>query len=772
MANGGLHVKRTSLALAVAGLSLGLVVQPSQAAVTLTDTTVTDFTTSPASGCYIGNDTGGEVLLSGTLATEFYSAPPGWLTHVWTSGGGATFDGNTVTVSGAVFYPPTAYGPSGVSLEFKATFGAQQFETIGFGGSAPPFNDVPLLAIGTYNSTTDVNALTWPTNTSNVVPIQTIDGLPHRYRIDWGASSVSYWVDGVLKTTQPQTIGVPMTPSSVSSFNLNNLVVDWLRMTPYTSPCTFLSRVFDAGFAGAPWTTLAATAALPSGTTLSFQTRTGDTPTPGGTWSAFAAVSGTTINSPPGQYLQYEVTLNTTDTAQTPELQQVDVSHTLCGNGSVDGGEQCDQGAANGTAGSCCNTDCTFVASGTPCRASAGVCDVAESCTGSSGACPTDGKEASGTACTSDGNPCTLDQCDGVNNACQHPAGNAGALCRPSAGACDVAEACTGSSPACPADGFVASGTTCRPSAGVCDLVEACTGSGPACPADGFVTSGTTCRASAGACDIAETCTGSGPTCPVDAFKPASTICRPVAGDCDVAAESCTGSSPICPPDGNPACPPPPDADGDHIANAVDNCRNDVNTGQEDADADGVGDACDNCPSDFNPFQTDLCTGRQALSTAPSAPLTLKQVRLKAAPNGTIRATGIFDTTELGGAYGLVQALRHRSSASADSAFFRSGDSFAFNVSGAGLAAPGQTFFFPPCLAVVVCRSPDGASASFVRRGATNFFKVSLLASGGTFAPPLSAETVTVTLSLGGSDDRDQASCRALGKGRSVSCRK
>src|SRR6185436_19392199 len=71
-------------------------------------------------------------------------------------------------------------------------------------------------------------------------------------------------------------------------------------------------------------------------------------------------------------------------------------------------------------------------------------------------------------------------------------------VCRPGAGVCDVAENCTGSSAACPGDGFASTSTTCRPSAGVCDVAENCTGSGAACPGDGFASTSTTCRPSAG----------------------------------------------------------------------------------------------------------------------------------------------------------------------------------------------------------------------------------------------------------------------------------
>jgi cysteine-rich repeat protein len=50
----------------------------------------------------------------------------------------------------------------------------------------------------------------------------------------------------------------------------------------------------------------------------------------------------------------------------------------ICGNGIVESGEQCDDGAANGTASSCCTATCTFQALGTPCTG--GTCDGVDTC--------------------------------------------------------------------------------------------------------------------------------------------------------------------------------------------------------------------------------------------------------------------------------------------------------------------------------------------------------------------------------------------------------
>jgi hypothetical protein len=56
---------------------------------------------------------------------------------------------------------------------------------------------------------------------------------------------------------------------------------------------------------------------------------------------------------------------------------------------------------------------------GTTCRDAVDECDVAEACTGASAACPADSKQPDMTACASDGILCTQDVC--VSGACEHP---------------------------------------------------------------------------------------------------------------------------------------------------------------------------------------------------------------------------------------------------------------------------------------------------------------------------------------------------------------
>ena len=126
----------------------------------------------------------------------------------------------------------------------------------------------------------------------------------------------------------------------------------------------------------------------------------------------------------------------------------------------------------------------------------------------------------------------------------------AGIVCRPAIGPCDVEESCDGKSTDCPADKLASAGKECRPSAGDCDIAETCSGTSVDCPVDGFKQAGTICRLAASVCDVAESCAGSSATCPVDTLASETTVCRASTDGnrCDP-AENCTGLSTNCPSD-------------------------------------------------------------------------------------------------------------------------------------------------------------------------------------------------------------------------------
>ena len=123
----------------------------------------------------------------------------------------------------------------------------------------------------------------------------------------------------------------------VSDFSAGggSVIVDYLDLYPvtdtYPAEGTFTSRVFDAGNASATWLTLTAAVDAPEGTGVSFEVRTGTTPTPDATWTDWQPVgAGGALPGPAGRrYLQYRATLTTTDTSITPFVESVTLGNDV-----------------------------------------------------------------------------------------------------------------------------------------------------------------------------------------------------------------------------------------------------------------------------------------------------------------------------------------------------------------------------------------------------------------------------------------------------------
>jgi cysteine-rich repeat protein len=249
-----------------------------------------------------------------------------------------------------------------------------------------------------------------------------------------------------------------------------------------------------------------------------------------------------------------------------------------CGNGILDPGEDCDDG--NTVDGDCCSSTCHL--------------------------------EASGSACASDGNPCTNDVCNGAG-ACTHVA---------NAASCDDGNPCT--------HGDVCSGGTCAGTPVACPAQDQCHVAGTCDPASGLCSNppkpdGSACT-DGNACTQTDTCqggvcTGTNPvTCTAADQCHVAGTCNPLSGLCSNPAKpdgsgctdgdactqtdtcqsgTCTGTNPV-------VCTA---QDQCHVAGtcnpASGACSNPT---KPDGSACADGDAC---------TQTDACQGGTCTGTNP-----------------------------------------------------------------------------------------------------------------------------------------------------------
>src|SRR5262249_50276570 len=150
-------------------------------------------------------------ILAPAYATEFEGTtlPPEWSSFPWQAGGAAGVANGRLSVDGArVNTEPESGFVPGISMEFVATFTATPYQHGGFGGGTdlPPGDifDVNMWAMfSTGGGGAAVLARTTDGSTTSDFPIPgNLLGGPHRYRIDWNAASVAYYVDGALVHTE------------------------------------------------------------------------------------------------------------------------------------------------------------------------------------------------------------------------------------------------------------------------------------------------------------------------------------------------------------------------------------------------------------------------------------------------------------------------------------------------------------------------------------------------------------------------------------------
>lgn len=128
---------------------------------------------------------------------------------------------------------------------------------------------------------------------------------------------------------------------------------------------------------------------------------------------------------------------------QNPGARNV-ISAEQCGNGIVEGDEQCDPGQSGDTTccdpqtcrfregavcdpstSGCCTDTCQFSSAGTVCRpAIDDACDFAETCPGNNATCPPDRSAEDGTSCGSNNLACASGRCTSLDRQCQMSGGS------------------------------------------------------------------------------------------------------------------------------------------------------------------------------------------------------------------------------------------------------------------------------------------------------------------------------------------------------------
>jgi hypothetical protein len=289
----------------------------------LIETTTADFSAGAQSSTYVSETENGEVILNPTRGAEFggTSVPGPWFVTAWQTGGTSIVSQGVITLDGARAGTDNQFG-AGRTVEFVATFSGQANQNAGFGGN---FNTRPWAAFGTLTggglyARSSVSS----TNETNTLIPGSWLGSPHLYRIDWTSTTITFWIDGVQVAQHARAITSNMRPLASDRTNGGgNLVVNWMRMSPYSASGTFTSRVLDAGSVQR-WNTVNWLSAPPAGTTLVVSARTGNTATPGATWSAFIPIptSGSSVNVQ-ARYLQYRVQMTRTNAATTPQLREI-----------------------------------------------------------------------------------------------------------------------------------------------------------------------------------------------------------------------------------------------------------------------------------------------------------------------------------------------------------------------------------------------------------------------------------------------------------------
>jgi peptidoglycan hydrolase-like protein with peptidoglycan-binding domain len=274
-------------------------------------------------GCPFDN----AVESNGTMKLSGISSPCGdasdWWTNEWIDTGkpdGYFPAGSTVTVRMKVNSNAREYAYNDAIFDDEWTDGASDWKnnewmTLSFTAT------VPFSKVGFE---TDWLGNTW----NNANDSLEIDYIKIEFPIDWNEWSsecTNQYCCPVADTTGKPYLQYKLNLTT-SNADVTPSVNSVTLASGYNSSGVYTSPVIDAT-RGSDWQTLATEQTTPAGTSITYQTRSGNAPTPDDTWSGWEDATDLTINSPESRYLQIRATLATTDENETPVLSSLAINY-------------------------------------------------------------------------------------------------------------------------------------------------------------------------------------------------------------------------------------------------------------------------------------------------------------------------------------------------------------------------------------------------------------------------------------------------------------
>jgi parallel beta-helix repeat protein len=293
-----------------------------------TQTTTTDFKSGDKAGVAITNSAGGELQLRKLWDEQFDGAALGswWTVNNWSTAGTQAVSNGILSLAGSQVRGDSSFGS--VPVTARVAFAAAPYQHVGL---ATDMADVAGNSWAVFSTNGTTNTLYARVNNNGTTRDVSLGALPtgfHTYRIQPVSGGFSFYVDDVLKTTISQTIASTAMKVTLSAYNASPaLQADWIEVPTRVSSGTYNSSVLDAG-SGNTWDSASWSANLPAGTSMTVETRTGNSATPDSTWSAWSRVdSAGNITSPAGRYVVYRITLSTANTSVSPTVFDVTLSY-------------------------------------------------------------------------------------------------------------------------------------------------------------------------------------------------------------------------------------------------------------------------------------------------------------------------------------------------------------------------------------------------------------------------------------------------------------